>query len=238
MQRSASILLLIALPALLAPAAVQARPLSDFMGAKLQAAGGTLTIGETRCPPGSTNCSKTKLEESFDSGARPKTRGADGQSGFPSGLRLLGKGAGTCSMESPTTTIMGPDGSVQFLGSSARYTPGSFDGTRIAVSGGKRGVRVAWLEPVAPGITCKYFDDEGSGLALPPSAQLPSELVSPTIGPRVLKRARFTVNIAGSKNWTETAADGTQVTRSASWKLRLDYVARGSSAAGRRSGAR
>ena len=214
------------LTALLAPAVAHARPLDDFRAAKLQAAAGTLTITETRCPPGSTECARTRVDETFGSGAKPRTRAEEGLPGFPTGIRLLGTGSSKCEMESPTTIVTAPDGSVQFLGSAARLVPGSFEATRIVVAGTRRGVRVAWLEPLAPSVACNYFGQDGTELALPQSPTLPSELVAPAIGARVLKRARFSVTVEGSKDWAETAADGMQVTGRASWKLRLDYAAR------------
>ena len=238
MQRSAPILLLSALVALVIPVAAQARPLDDLRAAKLQAATATVTLSETRCPPGSASCGKTKLEETFVSRAGPRTRSAPGRAGFPTGLAISGKGTGRCDAESPTTVVTGPDGSVQLLGSAARTTPGGFAATRVAIAATKRGVRVAWLEPLTPSILCKYFDDGGTELALPSSAQLPDAVVSPTSGPRVLKRSRFSITVEGSQDWTKAGADGTQVTGHGSWKLRLDFVARGRSAAKRRSGAR
>jgi hypothetical protein len=236
MQRSPSLLLLTTLLALVVCAAAQARPIDDLRKAKLQAVTGTVTVSESRCPPGSTSCGKTKLDEKFATGSAPKTRSAPGLPGFPTGLKIVGQGTGECYAESPVTAS-GPDDS-QILTSAARLTPGKFRATRVAVAASKRGVRIVWLDPLRPSISCDYFDQAGTLLSLPPAAEVPKSLVSPTIGARMLKRERFSVTIAGSKDWSETAADGQLVTGSASWKLRLDYVARGRSAAPHRSGAR
>jgi hypothetical protein len=213
MNRRISILLL---PALLAlPQAAQARPLA----ATLQAANGTLEIKETRCPPGSSACGTAQLDESFKAGPKPRTRSAPGRPGFPAGLRIHGKGTGKCYAESPPTTTTAPDGSTQFLGSAARVEPGSFGATRIAVRSGKRGVRIAWLEPLTPSLGCDYFDQPGTNLALPATATLPSALVSRN----ALARSRFSITIAGSKDWAEITGDGTRVTGRASWKLQLSF---------------
>jgi hypothetical protein len=216
--------LLPALLGLLAPAVTHARPPDSFRGAKLQAASGTLTIKETRCPPGSSDCGTAQLDERFAAKSGPKTRSAQGRTGFPRGLRIRGTGSGKCYAESPPSVITGPDGSAQFVGSAARLEPGSFSATRVAVAAGKRGVRVAWLEPILPSISCDYFGEPATKLAVPAGQTLQSELVSRTIPPRVLKRSRFSVTIAGSQGWKATAGDGTQVTGRATWKLRLDYA--------------
>jgi hypothetical protein len=217
-------ILLPALLALLAPAVAHAGALDSFSGAKLQAASGTLTIKEMRCPPGSNVCGVAQLDETFEAKAAPKTRSARGRSGFAQGLRVRGKGSGKCYAESPATVVTGPDGSEQFVGSAARVDPGNFAATRIAVAASKRGLRVAWLEPISPSISCDYFDERGTEVAVPSAQKLQSGLVSRTIAPRVLKRSRFSITVAGSQGWTETAGDGTRVTGRATWKLRLDYA--------------
>jgi hypothetical protein len=219
--RAASILVPV-LVLLTLPAAATAR--DPLRGAKLQSATGTLTITETRCPPGSTtNCGRARLDEKFRAAPEPTTRSVPGRPGFPLGRRIAGKGGGQCSAESPTTVVTGPDGSAQFLGSASRVTPGKFAGTRIAVATSRPGIRIAWLEPLAPGIRCDYFGEAGTGLALATGNELPTALVSPMIAPRVLKRSRFSVTIAGSQQWNEQTADGTAVAGLASWRLRLDY---------------
>jgi hypothetical protein len=218
--------LLLLLPALVVPAVAQARPLDDLRRAQLKAVTATVTLTERRCPAGSANCGTTKLVETFRSGPKVKTRAAEGRPGFPAGVRIAGKGSGECDEESPSVTITGPDGSVQFLDGALRVTPGRFGATRIAVASNQRSVRVAWLEPLAPSVSCDFFSQPDTVLSLPSTAEVPDALVSPAIGSRVLRRARFSIRIAGSKAWNETAADGRLVTGHASWKLRLDYVAR------------
>ena len=229
---------MLALAVLALPAAAQARPLDDLRKAKLQAATATVKLSETRCAPGTTtNCGKTQLDETFRS-TKPKTSVVNGQPGFPAGLQLAGQGSGQCYTESPTTIQTGPDGSVQVLGGAAQLLPGEFAAQRIAVASSKRGVRVAWLEPIAPSIECDYFQEPDTLLALPATQPVPAALVSPTIGARMLKRSRFSITVAGSQDWTDTAADGTVITGHGTWTLKLDYVARGRSAAKRRSAAR
>jgi hypothetical protein len=214
------------LAAMLVPGVAQARPLDDLRQARLNAVTATVSLTERRCPPGSANCGTTKLVETFRSGPQVTTRAAEGRPGFPAGVRIAGKGSGVCDEESPSVTITGADGSVQFLDGALRVTPGKFGATRIAVASSKRGVRVAWLEPLRPSVSCDFFSQPGTVLSLPSTAAVPDALVSPAIGSRVLRRARFSIRIAGSKAWNETAADGRLVTGHASWKLRLDYVAR------------
>ena len=223
MKRLTWILLPAVLAALLLPAGAAARPLDLLRKAKLQSATGTLTISESRCPAGSTNCGATKLTQKFDSGAKPRTRSVDGRTDFPVGLRIPGKGTGDCYEESPVETVTAPDGSQMIL-SSARLDPGSFDATKVVAANRGRGVRFAWLEPLAPGIVCDYFGEPDSALALPAARQLPGALISPVIGTRTLKRSRFSVTIAGSQEWNDAAADGTQIAGRASWRLRLDYA--------------
>jgi hypothetical protein len=218
--------LLLLLPALFVPAVAQARPLDDLRRAQLNAVTATVTLTERRCPPGSANCGTTKLVETFRSGVKVKTRATEGRPGFPAGVRIAGKGSGMCDEESPSVTITGPDGSVQFLDGALRVTPGKFGATQIAVASSKRGVRVAWLEPLAPSVSCDFFSEPDTVLSLPSTAEVPDALVSREIGSRVLRRAHFSIRIAGSQQWNETAADGQLVTGHASWKLRLDYVAR------------
>lgn len=223
MKRPTWILISMLLVGAALPSLAHAGPLDAFRKAKLQSATGTLTMTETRCAPGASDCGKARLDEKFVSARSPKQRADSGLPGFTTGRRIAGNGTGMCNAESPTTIITGPDGSVQFLEGAARVDPGSFDATRIALAAGKRGVRVVWREPLAPAIVCNYFDEPGTEVALPAAVQLPPSLISPTIGPRVFKRARFTITIAGAQDWTETAADGTQVTGRASWKLQLAY---------------
>ena len=204
------------------PSAANARPLEALRGAKLQSVAGTLTISETRCAQGSTSCGKATLQEKFEA-TKPRTRSAEGRAGFPAGVQIPGRGTGQCYAESAPTVITGPDGSVQFLGSSARVTPARFDATRIVASSSRRGIRIAWLEPLTPAIGCDYFGEPDTRLALPAVQDIPSALVSPLIGPRALKRSRFSVTIAGSQEWNEPASDGTQVAGRASWRLKLAY---------------
>jgi hypothetical protein len=223
MHRTKSTLLLIVLGATVAPAGALG---ADLRGARLQAATATVKLGESRCAPGTTtNCGKTELTETFRS-TKPRTVSAQGQPGFPAGLQIGGKGSGSCYTESPTITETAPDGSVQILTGAAQLLPGEFIATRVAIKSGKRGVRVAWLEPLAPSIECDYFQQPDTLLALPSTQTVPSALVSPTIGARTLKRSRFSITVAGSKDWNDTGADGTIVTGHATWKLRLDYVAK------------
>jgi hypothetical protein len=219
-----TLILLTALLALLVPALAAARPLDRLHGAKLQAATGTMTIKETRCPAGSSDCGTTQLDESFGAKPAPRTTSASGGTGFPQGLRVRGKGSSKCSAESPPSVVTGPDGSTQFVGSAARVSPGRFKTTRIALAANKRGVRVAWLEPIAPSVSCNYFDDPATDLAVPARQPLQRGLVSHTIGSRMLKRTRFSITIAGSQGWDETTGDGTRVIGRATWKLRLDYA--------------
>lgn len=211
----------LALIALLAgPSAASARSHDMLRGAKLQSATGTLSITETRCPQGSTdNCGNVNLQEDFKNGSKPRTHRTAGRKGFTAGLRISGSGAGRCSAESPTSLVTGPDGSQQFLGAASSVEPGKFAATRVVLAGGRRGVRVAWVEPFAPGVNCDYFKQPGTTLRVPAVAQLQSSL----LGVRVLTRSRFSVNIAGSKQWTEQAPDGTQVSGRATWRLRLNY---------------
>jgi hypothetical protein len=197
--------------------------------AQLRSATGTLTISQTRCPPGgqpgSSNCGKLALTERFASGVAPRTRSVAGRTRFPTGLRIAGRGGGTCESESPTSVMTGPDGSVQLLTGSSIVNPGHFAATRIVAASGRRGLRIAWLEPLAPGIACGYFDERGA-LSLPLSDDVPAPLVSPVIAPRVLQRKRFGVTIAGSKDWVDQAQDGTQLAAHATWRLRLEFIRR------------
>jgi hypothetical protein len=207
--------------ALAAASAAHAGPLASLRQAKLQAAKGTLAIKETRCPAGTTsNCGTAQLDERFDGTPRPKATSARGGAGFPSGMRIRGKGSATCSTASPATFTTNPDGSMQFLGSAARVVPGRFSATRIAMAGSRKGARIVWLEPLRPSFGCSYFGEAGTGLAVP---SFTKELVSRSLGAHALKRSRFSVKIAGTQEWTRTDSDGTQVTGRASWKLRLDY---------------
>jgi hypothetical protein len=206
--------------ALAVPAGAAARPRDLLHGAKLQSATGTLSISESRCPQGtSTNCGEVQLQEKFKSGRRPGAHATAGRTGFSAGLRIKGTGTGECSAQSPTSLVTGPDGSQQFLGSASSVEPGKFGATRVMLAGGRRGVRIAWLEPLVPGFDCDYFNERGTSLRVPAAAQLQSSRVSV----RELKRSRFSVTVAGSRNWAEQEPDGTQVTGRASWRLRLDY---------------
>lgn len=218
-----SVLLISVLAALLAvPATAGAGVLRTLKNAELQRATGTLTITESRCPPGSSECGSVKLDSTFE-GAKPRTRSERGPAGFPLGSRISGRGAGECTAESPATVVTGPDGSVQFLGGAARLDPGTFATTRIAAVADKRGVRIAWLEPLTPGLVCDYFEEPDTALALPASPALPHTLVSPYLSSRALRRKHFSVTIGGSQDWTEQAPDGTQVSGRADWRLRLNY---------------
>jgi hypothetical protein len=206
--------------ALAVPAGAVARPRDLLHGAKLESATGTLTISESRCAQGSTaNCGEVRLQEKFKTGPKPGARTTAGRTGFSAGVRINGAGTGECSAQSPTSLVTGPDGSQQFLGAASSVEPGKFAVTRVALAGGRRGVRIAWLEPIAPGFDCDYFNERGTSLRVPAAARLQSSLVRV----RVLKRSRFSVTIAGSKKWTRQESDGTQVSGLASWRLRLTY---------------
>src|SRR3954451_24163066 len=117
--------------ALLVPATAAARSHDVPRGAKLHAAVGTLTISESRCQPGSSNCGHVKLEETFNAGPKPDTRPVAGRFGFPVGCRIRGDGRGQCSGESPTTFTTGPDGSAQLLSGASRIEPAKFAATRV-----------------------------------------------------------------------------------------------------------
>src|SRR3954447_16395501 len=215
------------------PAASNAAPLASLRKATLRAATGNLTISETRCPPVSSSTWGTpRLERSSRSGAKPKTRTTAGRSQFRAGLRIRGKGSGTCSAESPSSFVTGPDGSTQFLGAAQRLEPGAFMATRIAMAGGRRGARVIWLEPLLPSVDCDFFDEPGTTLELPAGQAPPAGLASPMITRDMLRRSRFSITVAGSHDWTETARDGTLITGHASWNLRLDYATTHRSAKG------
>jgi hypothetical protein len=223
-MRLASWTALLSIAALAAPGVAFARPLDSLRGAKLQSAVGTLTISESHCPAGSTtSCDTVTLKEGFKAGPEPRLRATAGRPGFPLGMRIEGAGSGTCYSQSAPVIQTGPDGSLQLIGSAARLVPGKFKASRIAVSSASRGVRFAWLEPLAPGVDCNYFEGSGPFLAVPAAAQLQNQLVSPVISARVLKRSHFGVTIAGGQEWNEEAADGTQVTGRASWRLHLGY---------------
>jgi hypothetical protein len=222
-MRLASWTALLSIAALAAPGVASARPLDSLRGAKLQSAAGTLTISESHCPAGSTSCDTVTLKEAFKAGPKPRLRATAGRPGFPLGMRIEGAGSGTCYSQSAPVIQTGPDGSLQLIGSAARLVPGKFKASRIAVKSASRGVRIAWLEPLAPGVDCNYFEGSDPFLAVPAAAQLQSQLVSPPISARVLKRSRFAVTIAGGQEWNEAGADGTQVTGRASWRLRLAY---------------
>jgi len=214
--------ILLAVLASLAPAsAASARPRDALRGAKLQSVAGTLTITETRCPQGSNACGKATLVEKFDR-AGSRTNSGKGHPGFVASVRISGQGTGQCYAESPNTVITGPDGSVQFIGSAARLIPGRFDFTRIAASSVRRGARIAWLEPLTPGISCDYFGEPDTTLALP--ATRAGALLSPLITTRTLERPHFSVTIAGSQEWNEPQPDGSQVNGRASWRLKLKYA--------------
>ena len=209
------------------PCAARAGTLDAVRAAKLERAVGELKISESRCPagvqPGSSDCGKLALTSSFASGARPRTRATAGRAGLPVGRRIPGRGRADCSAESPATVVTGPDGSTQILSGASRLEPGRFTGTQIAVGSAKRGIRFAWLEPLAPSVACMYFDDPATKLALPASAESTGSGVAVTIARRVVRRSRFSVVIAGSREWAEQEPDGTQVAGRASWRLRLDY---------------
>jgi hypothetical protein len=206
--------------ALAVPAGAVGRPRDLLQGARLQSANGTLTISESRCPQGSTeNCGEVVLQENFKTRPKPGARTTAGRTGFSAGLRITGAGTGECSAQSPTSLVTGPDGSQQFLGAASSVEPGKFTTTRVALAGARRGIRIAWLEPIAPGFDCDYFNERGTSLRVPAAAQLQSSLVRV----RVLKRSRFSVTIAGSKHWARQESDGTQVSGRASWRLRLTY---------------
>ena len=219
-----SLLVIFVLAALVVlPASAGASSLQSLKKAKLQRATGTLTISESRCPGGSTDCGNAKLESTFATTAVPRTQSAPAPPGFPLGASISGRGTGECSAESPTTFVTGPDGSAQFLSGASRVEPGSFQTTRIAAVANKRGVRIAWLEPLTPGLACDYFEQPDTALALPASPALPSALISPYLSSRALRRKHFSVTIGGSQEWTEQEADGTNVTGQANWRLRLEY---------------
>ena len=214
--------------ALAFPGAAVAGTLDAVRASKLLGAAGRLTISESRCPagvqPGSSDCGKVALSSSFQTAAKPRTRAATGRGNLPIGRLIIGRGRSECSAESPATVATGPDGSTQIFSGASRLEPGQFVTTQIAVGGSKRGVRFAWLEPLAPSVNCTYFDDPATTLALPRLAQaVDSAMATVTVSRRVVRRARFAVVIAGSRDWTEQEADGTQVAARATWRLRLDY---------------
>jgi hypothetical protein len=211
-----------ALVALALPAPAGAAGRDPLKGAKLRSAAGTLTMLETRCPPDTPmNCGKVQIDEKFATAPKPKIRSVPGRPGFPTGIRIAGRGSGQCSIESTVPTAQEPG---QLIGSALRVSLAKFTDTPVAVARSRRGVRFAWLEPLAPGVPCDYFGQAETNAALPPAATLPKALISPTIGRHFLQRKRFSVTIAGSQQWTETAADGTIVNGTASWRLRLDYA--------------
>jgi hypothetical protein len=186
-----------ALVALALPASAGAAGRDPLKGAKLRSAAGTLTMLETRCPPDTPmNCGKVQIDEKFATAPKPKIRSVPGRPGFPTGIRIAGRGSGQCSIESTVPTAQEPG---QLIGSALRVS-------------------------LAPGVPCDYFGQADTNAALPPAATLPKALISPTIGRHFLQRKRFSVTIAGSQQWTETAADSTVVNGTASWRLRLDYA--------------
>ena len=202
------------------PAAARAGALNAARDAELRSAVGSLSITETRCPPGSAACRHLTLTTRFASGSHPRVRRTRGRARFAFGLRLSGRGSGTCSAESPSVVVAAPDGSMQLLGGAQRAEPANSDATKIFIGAGRRGARWAWREPLTPGFRCVYFDEPGRGLAVPRSAPIPT---SARIPARVLRRSHFTVTIAGSRAWAGQAADGTTVAGHARWRLRLRY---------------
>jgi hypothetical protein len=227
MRLPISILGVAVVAATASPCAAGAGTLDAVRAAKLQGAVGELKISESRCPagvqPGSSDCGKLALTSSFESAAKPRTRATAGRAGLPLGRRIPGRGRAECSAESPTAVVTGPDGSTQILSGASRLEPRRFAATQIAVGSGRRGVRFAWLEPLTPSVACTYFDDPATKLALRPSAETADSVVAVTIRRRVVRRARFSVVISGSREWSEQEPDGTQVIGRASWRLRLDY---------------
>jgi hypothetical protein len=219
-----SLLAILALAALLLlPASSEAGGLASLKKAKLQKATGTLTITESRCAAGASECGQARLESSFATTAVPRTKSAPAPPGFPLGASISGRGTGECSAESPSSIVTSPDGSAQFLSGASRVEPGVFQTTRIAAVSNRRGVRIAWLEPLTPGLVCDYFEQPDTTLALPATPALPNALISPYLSSRALRRKHFSVTIGGSQEWTEQEADGTSVTGQASWRLRLEY---------------
>ena len=212
------ILLLAFLLALALPGAAQAGSLDAVRAATLQSAVGRMSIEQSRCPPGSENCGSVNLSVRFEAGPRPRTRSARGVADFPVGVRIRGLGSGTCSAESPSSIITAPDGSMQLLAGAQRVDPASFSTTRLGIGSGRRGARWLWLEPLSPSAACTYFDAPGN-LALPQAVA-----VSSWVSPRLLRRARFGVTIAGSYAWQEPGADGGVVSNRATWSLRLAYA--------------
>jgi hypothetical protein len=226
MTRLASTFLVAALTAAALPAAAGAG-VGALRGAKVHKAVGQLTISETRCPPtaqSQSDCGIVRLKEDFGSGATPRSSTVPGRKGFPLGTRISGRGTGVCTAESPPEVVTGPDGSAQFLGSASRLTPGRFRASKVVAGNVRRGIRIAWLEPLAPGIACTYFGERSTKLALPAAGAIPPALVSPVLRARVVRRSRFSVLIAGSQEWTDQEQDGTRVAGKASWRLRLDYT--------------
>jgi hypothetical protein len=218
-MRLAAPITAVALAGLVLPAGAAARRPDLLRGATLHAAAGSLTISESRCPAGSSDCGHVTLRESVSTRPQPRTRLVGGRVGFPVGVRVAAAGGGRCEAESPTTIITASDGSAQILTGASRVVPGKFNATRIVVAGGKRSVRIGWLEPLSPGIACNYFDERGTELAVPAGPPLQSV----RLPARTLARSRFSATIAGTQQWTEQAADGTQIRGTATWRLRLDY---------------
>ena len=186
---------------LAAPASAQ----SPLAGAVLQSPVGQMTLTQTQCAAGASasDCGHQRLTFSFNGGQQRATEA------------LTGAGKGTCSADSPPQIITAPDGSMQILGGAERIDPFATKATKIAIATGSRGLRWTWLEPVTPSYDCTYFDEAGTTLAVPSAGGIPASLSSRWIAPRVLKRSRFTVRIAGKETWA---------TGSGTWTLTLHYT--------------
>ena len=194
--------------------------------AVLQSASGQMTLTETRCAPEAraADCGHVKLTNSFSAGPRAATKKTAGVAGFRNGVLIGGRGRGDCSADSPPTIVTAPDGSMQILSGAVRVEPARTKGSAIAIATTSRGARWAWLEPVDPSFTCTYFGQSGTALAVPSNTGVPRSVTSRVISARVLRRARFTVRIAGTQKWESPETDGTKVTGTGSWELTLKYA--------------
>jgi hypothetical protein len=204
--------------------AATARAADPLRGATLMSLSGAMKLAETRCEPAQTHdCGRVQLTESFK-GLRPATTAKRGLAHFRLGVRVRARGRGECQAASPPSVVTAPDGSMQILGGAERIDPISLGSTGMAIGASRAGARWAWLEPLDPGYSCTYFDQQGTAVALRASSTVPSSLVSPWIPPSVLQRAHFTVQIIGSATWKQTGTDGTVVTGRGRWTLTLRYV--------------
>ncbi|MFL5895417.1 MAG: hypothetical protein ACJ76Z_09910 [Thermoleophilaceae bacterium] len=205
------------------PASAAAKHAAPLAGAKLDSVSYTLAINTSRCPgpsdPAARTCGHLNLKSAFQSSPAPAVRRIGGQGKFRSGLRISGTGQSQCSSESPwNDPITLPDGGVEYIGSAIRVASSSLQSTDLLVATGRRGVRFAWPEPLAPSAPCKYF----GGM---PTAAFPGALPrSPLLRRETFEKRRFaaTIEAAGVK-FQSVEPDGTYVYGEASWKLVLRY---------------